>query len=1181
MLRFCFGASGAGKSTTLYRETIERSLEDSTKKFFIIVPDQFTMQTQMDVVKMHPLGAIMNIDVLSFGRLSYRIFEETGLGSFSVLDDVGKSLVLFHVADLLGDKLPLIGKNMHKSGYIDEVKSTISEFMQYKIGDEQLSLLEEKSSKKGALNSKIKDLRLLYSEFLKYIEGNYITAEETLDVLCRAIDKSDLIKDSIVIFDGFTGFTPIQYHVIQKLLSIASEVMVSVIMGPDEDPYASAFEEQELFMLGKKTVRDLEFLEYLVEKEKNSSVGSLPDFNTFRHIRDERAAKDPKTGDIRITQKPVKRLENNRPMTFLEENLFRYNSKKYTEELSEIQIYTAKNPVEEVRQTLIKIKDIVRQEGYAYRDIAIVCGSLEGYGNLIERGAAKFDIPVFIDRNLGLMLNPFVEYITSAVNIIISGYKYEDVFHYMKSGMTDYSRDDTDLLENYVIALGINGARQWEDKFLRRMPRNFKDDGTELLNKLEGMRSSITGQLSELFEKKNGTVEEITDALIAVIEKNNSKEKLSAFSESFKARGDWKRAREYEQIYDKVMALLSQIKGLIGQEKITLDEYRDILKVGFGKIEVGSIPQDVDRIIVGDIERTRLKEIKVLFFLGVNDGAIPKNAASGGILSDIDRQYLLDVAPDVELSPTPRQQMYIQRLYLYMNLTKPTDRLYLSYSEIDQEGKSLRPAYLVPKLLMMFERLQIERPEMGSFESQNVCPKDSYDLLSDMLRNYAAGTLHFDRTKDFFTLYKVLKDNTEGNDTNLLDKISAAAFAHYESKPLAKEIALALYGATLENSVSRLEKFATCCYAHFLSYGLKLKEREKFEFDASDLGNVYHEVLEKYTGDIIAKRIDPRTIKKAESDAILRKALEACADQYKNTILHSSVRNQYMQERLFKILARTVDTLNYQLTKGRFNPAYVELSFKEAGDIGALNIALSKDEEDHIKERMKLVGKIDRVDLYEDEDHVYVKVVDYKSGNKDISIASLYYGLQLQLVMYMDVALMAEKEKHAKKEVVPAALLYYHVDDPLADGKEEMSNEDIEQQIREKLRTTGLVNGDRDVVELLHEGITEKSDVIPVKLKKDGGFAKGSSVFSGEDYKDITRFVGNKAREFGQRILAGDISINPYEWGQRSSCTYCSFKSVCGYDERIPGYNKRKLGMKDEDALLCIKNEVSGEQNGD
>ena len=443
MLRFCFGASGAGKSTGLIEEIIKRSFNNTGNDFLLIVPDQFTMQTQKDVVRMHPSHAIMNIDVLSFGRLSHRVLEETSKSSFSVLDDVGKSLVLRRVADILGDRLPVIGGNMHKPGYIDEVKSTISEFMQYGIGDEALAILEEKSSSKAALNSKIKDLRLLYGEFLRYIQGKFITTEETLDILCKAIPKSPLLKDSVIVFDGFTGFTPIQYRVIKELLRVSKEVCVSLTIGPNENPYAGSFEEQELFMLTKKTVRDLEKIEYELCKEAGAiSQGSL-DFEAWRNIRNDEMSKKASGGDIFIRDEKVMRLKDNPPLAFLEQNLFRYNSCKYSKEQDSIQIFETQTTEEEVRRTMMKIRSLVRDEGYAYRDIAVMCGGLSSYGNLVKRAARKFDIPVYIDQNTGLLLNPFIEYITSAINIVISGYRYEDVFHYMKKavGRPLYAQD--------------------------------------------------------------------------------------------------------------------------------------------------------------------------------------------------------------------------------------------------------------------------------------------------------------------------------------------------------------------------------------------------------------------------------------------------------------------------------------------------------------------------------------------------------------------------------------------------------------------------------------------------------------------------------------------------------------------------------------------------------------------
>ncbi len=1201
MLRFCFGASGAGKSTKMYRDFIDRSMKDTGTDFFIIVPDQFTMQTQKDVVKMHPSGAILNIDILSFGRLSHRIFEETGHGSFSsvtanekelpsdvsnkgpkplmLLDDVGKSLVLRHVADQLGERLPVLGSNMHKSGYIDEVKSTISEFMQYGIGDDELSVLEEKTARKGALNAKIKDLRLLYSEFLKYIEGSFVTAEETLDILCDALLESELVKDSVVLFDGFTGFTPIQYRVIRVLLSRCKEVIFTVTISPDEDPYSLDIREQELFALSKKTVRDLEMLEFEVQKLNGSTIA---DFEAFRNIRHRENA--PDKGDIFIGTDPVARLSDNTELAFLEKNLFRYNNDRYPQKPQNISIFEASTPAEEVRQTMIRISRLVRDWGYAYRDIALVCGSMDTYGELVTRNAEKFGIPVYLDKNVDLLLNPFIEYITSALNIVISGYRYEDVFHYVKSGMTGFNLKDCDILENYVRALGIKGQKQWEDKFLRRMPSRYRgskkseeacEKELERLSRLNGIREKISSDLRPLFEAKSGTAGDITKALIGVIEQNGCEARLSEYRDMFAKAGDIKKTKEYDQIYSRIMELLLQVDALIGDEKVDIREYRDILTAGFSEVSLGTIPQDVDRIIVGDIERTRLREVKCLFFIGVNDGNIPARAGGLGILSEIDRQFLLDLGTDFMLAPTPRQQMYIQRLYLYMNLTKPTDRLFLSYAQLGADGKSMQCAYLIPKIIQMYENLGVERPEDESFENQIESLADSREILAFMIREYAEGRLSSEEKTNMLALGSAVSSSGE---KTFVQKIASAAFKHYESVPLAEAVTLSLYGAQLHNSVSRLEKYAACAYAHFLQYGLRLSERSEYAFDASDLGNVFHKVLEEYTEAIISKGINWKDLSKEESDKILNEAITRCADSYGDTILRSSARNNYITERIKRILNRTVDILKYQMTKGVFEPAFVEMSFDKAGNIDEIDVSLSENEKNEITRRMKLDGKIDRVDLYEDQQHIYVKIMDFKSGARKFNIASLYYGLQLQLVMYMNVALAVEKKLSGGKEAVPAAILYYHVDDPMAEGKTDLITDDINKEIIGKLKMTGLVSDDTDVIKMLDSTMTSRSDIIPVEIKQDGSLSSRSQTMSSGEFTAISGFVNKKIREFGRNILDGDISINPAEMGNTNSCTYCSYRSICGYDEKIRGFKRRKLDISKDEAMSRIMSE--GEDDG-
>lgn len=1146
-LQFYFGNSGAGKSRRLHEDIIAWAGREPSRDFLFLVPDQFTMQTQVDLVAASSCGGIMNIDVLSFGRLAHRIFEETGYGSKPVLDDTGKSLVLRKAAASLKEEMPVIGKNLNKIGYIHEVKSAISEFMQYGISSMQVGELAEYAKGRGALYCKLKDLEVIYRGFMDYIQNRFITTEETLELLTRAVGKSKLISGSVIVFDGFTGFTPIQYRLIQELLTLTERVIISITIDIRENPFKIGG-EQELFYLSKKTVCDLC---RLAEKEQIQ-----------------------KTDDIYIKNGPLSRFKDNMELAHLEQNLFRYPLRSYEgERCQSIHLMEAVNPADEVRKVSICIKRMVLEEGFCYRDIAVVTGDLETYADYFEREAFAYDIPIFLDRTRGILLNPFIEYIRSAIRIVLFDFSYETVFHFLRCGLADFTPEEIDRLENYVLARGIKGKKKWSQAFARRMDvkRQAKEEEQILL--LEGInqtRERMMEQITPLLQKKKNAGEMVR-MLYDFIVAGRIQEKLAGYEQYFKDNGDMERAREYAQIYRLVMELLEQIIGLLKEEPMNLKEFADILDAGFAEIEVGIIPGSVDRVVVGDMERSRLKQVKVLFFLGVNDGNIPRSVTKGGIISDIDREFLQQSG--FELAPTPRQQMYIQRLYLYANMTKPSERLYLSFCRMNSQGKSIRPSYLVDMIKKLYPRLETERASATYPPlEQMIGKKDGIMYLSEGLRDYAAGRKGRLEEEELRILYHLYREDE--NYSGYVQKLEDAAFDEYVHKPLAKAVAKALYGSMLENSVSRLEKYAACAYSHFLQYGLMLKEREEFSFEQADLGNIFHGVLEMFAGKLAENNLTWFDFPDEEGDRLLKEALEACAMVYGETVLYSSARYEYMIERMYRILKRTIRTLKVQLQEGEFVPDSFEMSFSKVESLDAVNITLSD------AEKMKLRGRIDRIDTCEDENHVYVKVIDYKSGSRKFDLAALYYGLQLQMVVYMNVAAEITGKKHPDKEIVPAALLYYHVNDPMVRVEGEIGTEDINKEILKLLRTTGIVSEDEKVVNLLDKNFTEKSMVVPVERKKDGSFSLRSSTIAREDYEIVSRFVNYKIRQFGRQILDGNIAVNPCQQGGRDSCTYCAYQGICDFEEKVPGYQTRVLAGIPEEELLQKMQEELQEENG-
>ena len=1133
-LRFYFGPSGSGKSHRIYEEIMQRAAQEPGRNFLIIVPDQFTMQTQKDLVMHSDRGGILNIDVLSFGRLSHRILEEVGTKEMPVLDDTGKSLVLQKIAADLKEQLPAMGSLLHKQGYIHEVKSAISEFMQYGISTQDMDKLIASAEKRGALAMKLRDLKTLYRGFQDYIRDHFITTEETLDVLRRSLVKSKILPDSVVVFDGFTGFTPIQNRLIQELMRVCEETIVTVTIGEEEDPYQMDG-EQKLFHLSKKTVADLVKLAAEAEVTRGEDVFV-------------------KGGPNRFAEAPA--------LCYLEQNLFRYQYEPYTEKQHEIHMFEALSPREEVHQTALYIRKLIREEGLTYRDIAVVIGDLEGYASYVETEFGQLEIPCFLDRTRGIVLNPMIEYIKSALQLYIRDFSYDTVFHFLRSGMADISREEIDELENYVIRTGARGYRTYSRLFTRKTEEMQQGSGQEdteraeeTLERLNRIRQQFADTVEILHMAPRAKAGEYVDHLYDFLEQNQVQQKLLNYQQQFEQEGDLAKAREYAQIYRLVMDLLDQIYELLGEEEISLQEFADILEAGFGEITVGTIPQNVDRIVVGDMERTRLKQVKVLFFLGVNDGNIPKNASKGGIISDMDREFLIESG--TEMAPSPRQQMYIQRLYLYLNMTKPSERLYLSYAKVNSDGKGIRPSYLIDTVRKLFPQLAVEYPQNRSRLEQIEGRQEGARYLAEELREYADGTLREEERQDFYLMYRAYEADPEGRD-----RLTAAAFRRYKESGLSRIVARALYGRQLENSVSRLETYAACACRHFLQYGLSLQEREEFGFEVSDMGNVYHAVLENFAGKLAESGRTWWDFDENFATQAIKEAVEGYAATYGETVLYSSARNEYAITRMSRILTRTVLTLQQHLKQGSFQPDDYELSFRFAEDRDSIHVDLSEEE------KMHLQGRIDRIDVSEDAEHVYVKVIDYKSGNKKFDLAALYYGLQLQLVVYMNAAMELESRKHPDKEIVPAALLYYYIDDPTIETPVELTQEQINEEILTKLRMNGVVNSDPAVVERLDRFLQDKSKVIPVEKKKDGSFSARSGILSREELHVVSAYVDTKIRQIGREILDGKIAANPYEKGNEEACTYCAYKKVCGFDGSIPGYEKRQLEDLDKQTLM-------------
>lgn len=1137
-LQFIMGSSGSGKTRFLYEDLIAMSLKEPDRQYVVIVPEQFTMQTQKEIVNLHPKHGTMNIDIVSFNRLAYRIFEELAVTTLTILDDMGKSMVLRKVAADQKKNLRLFQGHLNQNGFINQLKSMLSELYQYGIGSEEL-LTASKESKSALLREKLKDLSVICEAFSKEIEERYITAEEILDVLCRVLPESELIQNSVVTLDGYTGFTPVQYRLIGLLLLHARKVTVTVSIDASSNPYEMSG-LQNLFYMSRQIIQKVTEL-----------------------ARDNGVEKEP---DILLGGNGPIRFESSPALAFLEQHLYRYDHAVYEGDPGEqIVICQAGKPGQEIAWVVGRIHRLVRKEGVRYREIAVITGDLPSYSHEIVNRFGADKIPYFMDDKKSILENTMVELIRAALEVVEKGFDYESIFRYLRTGLVTDQTEMVDRLENYVIALGIRGAKRWNETW----EQEYRGSRSLNLEELNRFREEIAGPLfrfrDALLEEPK-TVRIMAKAVAALLEEHQIAQKMETYRKQFESAGEYSLAKEYEQVYGLVMELFERLVHILGEEKMSRKEFADILDAGFAEISVGVIPATIDRIVVGDITRTRLDDIKVLFIVGVNDGIVPGRKNTAGILTDADKTLLKSL--NLELSPTAREDGFIQRFYLYLMMTKPKHKLVLSYSSFDSEGKTLRPSGLIGEMERMFPALGIQDGKKQ---------QDGIGSLSEGREYLLRGLRDYETYQDdamFLEIYRLFASSPDYREE--VRRLVDAAFYSYQERGIGKAAARALYGTVLQGSVTRIEQYAACAYAHFLNYGLELMERQRYQLAAVDLGNLFHNSI-----DLCFKELEERgrqavSLTEEERKELVRVSVERAASEYGNTILLSSARNQYLAKKVERITDRTMWGLIEQLKRGDFAPAGFEVSFSAIDNLGAMKIALSEEEELHLK------GRIDRLDLCEDEEHIYVKIIDYKSGSTRFDLAALYCGLQLQLVVYMDAVMEMEERKHPEKKIVPAGIFYYNIKDPMVEKQEGLTGEEIDGRILEQLKMNGLVNSDFDVITHLDREIEQKSDVIPVALKNGLIQETYSSVASERRFAVLREFVRNQLKRRGREILDGSAAVKPYKQGQGTACDYCPYHAVCGFDTKTPGYGFGRFpSMKPEDVWEKIIEETGAEKGSE
>jgi ATP-dependent helicase/nuclease subunit B len=685
-------------------------------------------------------------------------------------------------------------------------------------------------------------------------------------------------------------------------------------------------------------------------------------------------------------------------------------------------------------------------------------------------------------------------------------YSYPSVFHLLRSYLTDIDKDDIDLAENYILALGIRGSRAYEEPFTKV----YKGISEEMLNAAERVRTALADILSPMSSllagKEKKTVAEMTDAVRKICAKLQAKEKLEAYVEHFEEVSDPERAIEYSQIYDILYGQFENMDSLIGDQEVSIKEFSELYEDALSEIRVGVIPPKSDVVMAGDLTRSRFSHIKALFFIGMTEGTIPASGSRGGLISDSDRQILGSIG--TEVAPTAAENAEREKFYFYMNLMKPGEEVCFSYPKQDLDGTACRESYFMKEARRCLNISDAKGPEV----SDEIYTKGELTAL-------LAASIGRDDVKA--ALYLKALDEV-GVKTDLADSMKK------EQKVLSPEAAQILFGSRFIESPTELERFAACPYEHFLGYGLRLNERRSFDLELRDVGTLLHKILELFSRRLAQNRLTFRSVDDDAAGRILESAMKDAAEEGLSgrisLIAGASARDAHMIQRLQSYARRSVDTLRFQAKQGSFDGIYFERRFDNAG----------------------LKGTIDRCDEAVTESGVYIDVIDYKTGNKSFDPDRIYHGLDIQLPVYMDAAIRMRKEAGAES-VRPAGLFYYHVDDPIVEGSRISTDEELDRAVRKELKLRGVVNSDMNAIRAFDRTVeeTRKSIVVPVSFKANGDPDSHAMLYTEEQMRGMMEHTINLAGELRERIRGGEVAKSPYELDKKTGCDYCAYKEIC------------------------------------
>ncbi|MDU4751655.1 helicase-exonuclease AddAB subunit AddB [Clostridium butyricum] len=1148
-IRFIYGRAGIGKSTWCINSIAENIKKDDENKLILIVPEQYTFNTENRILKSIGEPALLRTQVLSFKKMAHEVFEECGGRVKEIIKESGRNMLIHKVLNEKIESLEYFRKISREQGFYEIVSDVISEFKKYNVEVDSLRNIEE-SIQESDLYNKIRELSIIYEAFNEEMNEGYIDGDDELTLLGKKLLENDIYTNSEVWIDEFSTFTPQQLEIIRLLARRCKRVNITLCMDNRDNSNGNQ-DITDVF----NTIKNTENKILKIMKENNISYDKPINLNMIN------------------VNEGYNRFKNSPELEHIEKYFFTYPFNSFNGKCENVKLYKANNIYDEIERVAKSITALIRSGKYRYKDISVVCRNIDDYEKITSVIFKDYEIPYFLDKKLELLNNPLIILITSAFEILFKDWSYESVFKYLKTGLTGIENNYIDVLENFVLEYGVKGYKWTVKEIISESWFNNNEELSEEKIFISEIMDEVRRPLLVFHNKIKGKhkVSHICKAIYEFLIDIHAFERINEWIEKFDEIGLEDKVKEYSQVEESVIDILDQAVDVMGDKDLDSYDFFKILNSGFNNEEIGVIPVALDQVNIGDVARIKGRDVKALYIVGVNDGILPASKKEEGILSDNDRNILSDIG--IELASNTRNKVFEEQFLLYTVLTISSDCLMISYPMADFEGKSLRPSIVISRIKKILPQL-VEESDLYDLSSY----KDKLNKVISPIPTFNELILAMRKNCDeenveeyWREVYKWYKDSPEYENKvkNIFKGLDYSNLKNHVNKNNLREL-YANEDGKLMFSVSRLEKYAECPFSYFVQYGLKAKNRKIYEFTPPDLGSFVHDILDLFTNRVKKEGILWSELNNERCKEIVSNLIDIRLSEQTNSILNSSKRFKYLSQRFKRVISKSVTVMAEQIGKGEFEVFKTEFDFGNYKTGEAVMLNLQDDE------KVYLQGRIDRIDTLDLDGQTYIRIIDYKTGAKKFDLNELYYGLQMQLLVYLD-AIIKNSKYILEKQVVPGAVLYFKVDDPIIKSKKEMTTEEVETEVLEELKLKGLVLKDAKVVKAMDRDIEGYSLVIPAAFKKDGDFKSTSDVVTEEEFTLLREYVNRKMISLCEDMLCGDIKIEPTKQANRSYCEYCDFSSICQFDTSIKDNKYKIVGKKSRTEIWDnIRSDVKG-----